>query len=116
MGPPSPQGQSVENRPNISVIVVCDVVEHNSFLIVESNMNVPLLPVNDPSIDFERDTIRLCDIYWLDILPIAPFRLNTGWVVVIRFRLTNWSADFRDIDVNDFLLVGIEDRAEIEGK
>jgi hypothetical protein len=37
-------------------------------------------------------------------------------VIVIRFRFAHWSTDFWDIDMDDFLRVGVEDRAKVEGK
>ena len=43
------QRKSVENRPNSSLVIVCDIVEHNSLLVVEPNMNFPVLPVNHSS-------------------------------------------------------------------
>jgi len=110
------QRQSVENRPDIALVVVCDVVEHNPFLVVESNVEVPVLPINDSSVDFERDSIGLSNVDGLDIRPVSAFCLDTRCVIVVWLCFANGSADFRDIDVDDFLLLGVEDRAEIEGE
>jgi hypothetical protein len=108
--------QSVEYRSDSSLIIICDVVQHNSFLVVESNMNIPILPRDNPSLDLERNPVWLCNIDRLDILSVPSFRLNACGVIVIRFRFAHWSTDFWDIDMDDFLRVGVEDRAKVEGK
>lgn len=108
--------QSVKNRPNIAFIIVCDVVEDDSLLVIESNVNVPILPTNDSSVHLERHSFWLCDVDRLNIRPVASFRLNAGWMVVVRLCLVDWPADFWDINVDYFLLVEVEDRAEVQGE
>lgn len=77
------QGETIEDGTLVSLIVECDVIEHNAFLVVEANMNFPVLPLNDTSIDLEAHTFWLSNIDWLDILPIASFRLHSCDVVVV---------------------------------
>ena len=110
------QRQSVENRSNVALVIVGDVVEDDSFLVIESNMNIPVLPVNDSSIDLEGDPLRLCDIDRLDIRPVSIFGFDARWVVVVGLGLIDWSADLGDINVDNFLLVGVENWAEVEGE
>jgi hypothetical protein len=110
------QRKSVENRSNSSLIVVCDIVEHDALLIVEPYMYFPILPINNPSFHLERDSLRLCDVDWLDVFPVASICLDAGYMVVVRLGFADGSANLWDVDMNDLLLVGIENRAEIEGE
>lgn len=79
-------------------------------------MDLPVLPVNDSPLDLERNSFGLCDVDGFDVFSVAAVCLDSCWVVVVGFRLVERPADFWDIDMNDFLLVGVEDGAEVEGK
>jgi len=106
--------QSIEYGAFGSLVIISDVVEHNALLVVESDMNLPVLPVYHPTFYSKRNSVWLRDVDWLDVLSIAPFILNCCWMVVVWFCLVDWSAHIWDINVDDFLLPSIEDRAEIE--
>ena len=96
------------------MVIVCDVIEHNALLVVESNMDLPVLPINNPPLDFEGDALWLCDIDRFDICPVTKFLLNGFWMVVVRLRLAKRSADIWDIDVDNFAFIGVKNRTEIE--
>lgn len=108
------QRQPIEYRPNSSLIIISDIVQHNPLLIIESHMNVPVLPADGPALDLKRHAFRLCDIDRLDIRPVAGLGLDTGWVVVIGLCLVHRSAHIWDIDMDDLLLIEVEDRAEVK--
>jgi hypothetical protein len=108
------QRQSIEYGSLGAFVVVGDVIENNSLLVVETDMNLELLPLDHSALDLERNTFWLGDVDWFDIGSVADFFFYAGSMIVIWFRLANWSSDFWDINVNDLLLVGVKDRTEIE--
>lgn len=108
--------KSVEDWSHNTLVGICDVVENNSLLVVETNMNLPVLPINSPSLDLERDAFWLGNVNWLDICPVAALGFNAGGVVIIWFLCADRTTDFWNIDVHNLLCIRIEDRAEIEGE
>ena len=79
-------------------------------------MDIPVLPVDGSALDLERDALWLCDIDWLDVRSVSSLCLNASWVVVVGLCLVDWSANVGDVDVDDLLLVGVEDGAEVKGE
>lgn len=106
--------KSIEYWSNVSFIIISDVVQYDSLSIIETNMEVPVLPINGPTVDFERDTLWLRDVQWFDIRTITPLFFDSVRVIVIRRRLAYWSTNFRDINMYYFLLIRIEYRAEVK--
>lgn len=77
-------------------------------------MEVPLLPVNGVPIELERYTLRLSDIDRLEVIPEPDLLLNGFGIEVSGRCSVQRSAFLRDVDVDDFLGLDVEDRAEIE--
>ena len=110
------EGQPVEDAAFLAPIIIGDVVQNDTFAIIESDMDLPILPHNDSSIDLKVDAFRLGDVDGLDVLSVASFHFDCFRVVIVWRRLIDRSANRRDIDVNDFLSITIEDWSEIQGE
>jgi hypothetical protein len=108
------QGQSVKHWSDSSLVIICDVVEDNSLLVVEADVNIPVLPVKGASIDLERYTCRLCDVNRRNILPVSSLLFYACRVVVVGRSLVDRSSNFGDVDMDDFLFFRIENWAEVE--
>ena len=85
-----------------------------TFAIVESNVEVPLLPIDSPTVQFERYALGLSDVDWLEIVPQADGALDRLRIVVCRRCCVERTAFLGYIDVNDFLCLNVVDGAEIE--
>lgn len=59
------KGQSIEDASLVALVIVGDVVQDNAFSIVKPNMNLPILPFNDSSVDCEGYAFGLGDVEWL---------------------------------------------------
>lgn len=105
--------KSVEDSSLISFVVVCDIVENDTFPVVEANVDLPVLPLNDPTIHFERHTFGLCDIDGLQIFSVATLGFDSCWMVVVRRCLIDGSPYWRNVDVNDLLGVAVENWGEV---
>lgn len=108
------QGQSVKDRSLSPLVVVRDVIENDALLVVESDMNFELLPLNDSALNLKRDAFWLSDVDRLDVGSISTLSLNGCSMVIVWLCFAERSANFWNIDMDDFLLVGIEDRAKVE--
>ena len=97
------------------MIVVGDVVEDDPFSVVEADVEVPILPINLATGDGERHTLWLSDVEWLEICAESALCLDRCSVIVRRGRFRDGTTNGGDINMNDLLGVGVEDRAEIEG-
>jgi hypothetical protein len=47
------QRETPENWSNIALVIECDVVQDNTFTVVETNVDAPILPLDSPSLDLE---------------------------------------------------------------
>jgi hypothetical protein len=110
------QRETVEDWSNISFVIESDVIEHNAFTVVEANVDTPVLPLDGASIHFERHTIRLSDMDWLNVCPVAPILLDCRWVVVVWRRPTDGPSYLWDIDVDDLFSLRIVDRTKVQRK
>lgn len=108
--------ETVEHGADISIVIEGNVVQDDTLTVVETNVDVPLLPVDSTSVDTERNTLWLSDVNGLNIRPVTTIFLNRRGVVVVGRRLADGPPDRRDIDVNDLLRFRIEDRAEVQRK
>ena len=45
--------KSVKYRSDSTLVIVCDIVEDNSFLVIESDMEVPVLPIEFSTTNLE---------------------------------------------------------------
>ena len=79
-------------------------------------MDLPILPFHHPSIDRERNTFRLGNIDRFQVIPIATLRFDRGGMIVRNRGFVDRPPDGRNIDMNDFLRVGIENRSEVQGE
>lgn len=77
-------------------------------------MEVPLLPIDSPTVQFERYALGLSDVDWLEIVPQADGALDRLRIVVCRRCCVERTAFLGYIDVNDFLCLNVVDGAEIE--
>lgn len=105
---------SVEDGSDVASVVETDVAQDDTLTIVESDVNGPILPLEGTSIKIERHTLRLCDFDWFDVGPEANLLLNMFTVEVARWCLVELSSHFRNVYVDDFLCVCVEDRAEVQ--
>ena len=77
-------------------------------------MQFPILPTDNSSIYRKRDTLRLCDIYGFQVCTEAALFLNCCGVVVVGRCLVDWSSNGRDVNMYNFLGIGIVYGREIE--
>ena len=106
--------KSVKDIPDVALVVVGDVVQDNTLAIVEAHMDAPVLPFDRPSLDAERDALRLGDVDRLKVCPVPAFFLNRGLVVVVWLRFAERSSHGWDINVDDLFRLCIVDRAEVQ--
>ena len=109
------QRKSVEDASLVAFVIVGDVVQHDALAVIETDVNLPVLPFNDSSIDLEGNSFRLSDIDRLQILAITTFCFNCSDVVIIRRCLVDRSSHWRDIDVDNLLSIAVEYRSEVQG-
>lgn len=100
----------------VAFVVVSNVVKYDAFSVVEANMHLPVLPLDDSTVNLEGHTLRLRYVDWLYVLPIAALSFDCSRVVIARRSFVHGPPNWRDIDVDDFLCIGIENRSEVEGK
>jgi hypothetical protein len=108
------QRQAVHDGPDGAFVVEGNVVQHDALPVVESDVDVPLLPVDHPSIHFERDALGLGDVDGLDIRSISAHLLDRVGMVAVRLGLVEWSPHRGDVNVHDRLGLGVVDGAEVE--
>jgi len=77
-------------------------------------VHLPVLPLDYPALHFERYALRLGDVDRFDILPVAPLCFYCCWMVTVGRCLIDGSSNGRDIDVDYFLRVAVEDWGEVE--
>lgn len=106
--------QTVEHRSNGSLVVESDVVQHNAFTVVEANMDIPVLPIDNPVVDFERNALWLCDVDGFQVLPVTTLLFDGLRMVAVRGCLAERSSDRRDINMDNLLCLGIIDRTEVK--
>ena len=106
--------KTVENWSHNTLISISDVVEDNSLLVIESYVNLPVLPVDGPTLDLERYTFWLGDVDWLNVSSVTTFGFDTGGMIVVWFLGIDWTADFWDVNVHNLLGIGIKDGTEIK--
>lgn len=81
---------------------------------VEANVELPLRPLKLSAVHLEGHALRLVNFNWLEAgLEPAVF-LNSRCMKVARWCFAERSADLGDVDVDDFLCVGIVDGTEVE--
>lgn len=108
------KGQAVEDRPVCASLIITDVVQDNALTVVETNVELPVLPLQLPSEQLERDTLWLGDIDGLEVCPVTAALLNTSRGIVNRLDLAKGPTNLRDIDSDDGFFVGIIDGTEVE--
>lgn len=160
------EGEAIEDGPlpGLIPVVKCNVVQDETFLVVETNVELPILPAELSACKLERDSFRLRDLNGHDVrtesasgrrgfCPVAfPIRmaidtirsiraiciavgvsinmavrspvcfevsgvgslLNSFRVVVESRRFVQWSPDFGNVNIDDFLCVGVEDGTEVK--
>ena len=109
------EGEAVEDAPFGALIIVSDVVEDDAFAVVEADVDLPILPFDEPVLDGERDAFRLSDVDWFEVLAVAARGLDCCRMVVVWGSFVDWSANWWNVDVGDFLCVTVEDGDEVEG-
>lgn len=77
-------------------------------------MEVPILPINGTSIQFERHALRLSDINWFELVSETDVLLNRFSIEVSCGRFVEWSTFLWDIDVDDLLGFDVINRAKIQ--
>ena len=110
------QGKSVEDAPLIAFVVIGNIVQNYTFAVIEADVYLPILPFNDASVDLERHTFWLSDIDRLQILAVSSISFYGCRMIVVGWRLIDRSSDMGNVDVGDFLGVGVEDGREVEGE
>lgn len=109
-----PASLDTAHRSNRPPVVESYIRENDSLPVVESDVEVPLLPVNGPAIHSEAHTLRLGDVDRLEV--IAKTRLSLrGLGVVVRGRSgVERSSDFRNINVHDLLGLDVVYGAKVQ--
>ena len=112
------QRKSVKDWSNhtFGLVKEADVVENDALAVVEANMNGPVLPFNCSTLHGEADAFWLGDVDRLEVSPEST-TLFYGFDVVVVWRCpAERSSDLGNIDMNDFLLVGVVDGTEVQGE
>ena len=109
------KGQAVEDVAWCALLNVLDVVEHDTFTVIEADVEPPVLPLNLPTLELEGHALGLGDVDGLQVGSESSRLRNTGRVVVDGVaKIGERPADLGDIDGDNLLLVGIEHGAEVE--
>lgn len=108
-------GQTIKDRSDISLVIKSNVVEHDTFTVVEAHMNVPVLPLDLAPLDREGNALWLRDVNGLQVCPETAFSLDGSRVVVVGGSLAKRSAHRRHINVDDLLRFRIEDGTKVQG-
>lgn len=108
------KGESVKHGADIAPIIKRDVVEDNAFFVVEAHVDVPFLPVDDPTVNFERYSLGLSDMNGFNIIPVAALFLYCLCVIVAWGSFVNHPPDRRNIDMDNLLLFGVIDGTEVQ--
>jgi hypothetical protein len=109
------QRETIEHRSHRTLVIVGDVVEDDALSVIESDMEIPVLPADMSTIDLERDTVRLGDIQGGQIFSEPSLSLNGCSVVVARRGRVDRTSDSRDVDVDDLSCVAVVYGAEVQG-
>ena len=108
------QRETIEDTSLIALVVVRDVIQDDSFPIIESYVNLPVLPTDGSSIHVERNALGLSDVDGLQILPISTLGFDCSWMVVVRWSLIDRASYGRYVNVHNFLRVGVENWGKVK--
>ncbi|KAH3677830.1 hypothetical protein OGATHE_000484 [Ogataea polymorpha] len=109
------QGDSVEDRSHIAVVVVRHVRQNNTFSVVETDVEFEVGPFHDIARHLERNSLWLGHIdrrrLWSHSTNLLDhvFRIEVGMFVLGHFSSSVW-----DVDENHLLLLRVDDRTEVE--
>jgi hypothetical protein len=101
-------------RPHVAAIIEGDVRQDYTLTVVEPDVEVPFLPIDSPAIQFERYTLGLSDVDWLEIVSQANGTLDRLRVIVRRWCCVERAAFLGDVDVDNLLCLDVVDRTEVE--
>jgi hypothetical protein len=102
------------HRPHVSAVVEGDIGQDDTFPVVETNVEIPFLPVDGAAVQLETDTLWLSHVDRLEIISEANLPLNEFMIEVSRRRCVERSAFLRNVDMDDLLCLDVEDRTEIK--
>ena len=108
------QREAVKDRSNSAIVVEGYIVQNDSFSVVESHMDIPLLPVDNAAVNLERNPFRLSDIYGFHVVAVSSLLLNSFDMIILRWCFADWSADWRNIDVDELLGLCVVDGTEVK--
>lgn len=108
------EGQSVEDGAQSSLVIVSNVTKNNTFTIVEADMEFPVLPFDDATIQFEGRAFWLRDLKRLQVTPETALRLDRSRMVINWLFSAQWASFGRNINVNDFTLIRIIDWTKVQ--
>ena len=75
------------------------------------------MPFNLSATELEADTLGLHDLKRLEIFSHGTVFLgNEAGEILVDFALGNGATNFRDIDRDDFAVLGVDNGTKIEGK
>lgn len=98
----------------LDLVKVGDVVEDDALSVVESDVDGPVLPLDDSAVDGEADAFGLGNVDGLQVGPVTTHLFDGLDMVVVGRSLADGSANFGDVDVDDLFLVRVINRAEVE--
>jgi hypothetical protein len=90
------------------------VWEHQSFAVVEANVQFPVGPTDVSAIHLERDAFGLSDVYRFEVRSETTFGLDSCGMIVVWRCLVERPSYRRHIDVDNFLGIRIVDGAEVQ--
>jgi hypothetical protein len=110
------KGHSVEDGANVALVVEGNVVQDNTFSVVEANVELPVLPLNlaASARHLEGDTLGLGDVDGLQVGPVATLLLDGKVVVLDRGFQSQRATDLGNVDGNNLLLNRVPDGAEVQ--
>lgn len=109
------QGKTVENRPLNALLNITDIVQHDTLSVIEPNMELPILPLQLPSLELKTHTLRLGNMNGLQIRSVTTHLLNPLRMIINTPPLLGHRPpNLRNINSNDLLLIRVEDGTEIK--
>lgn len=96
------------------LIHVSNVIQNNTFAIVEPDVKLPILPFELTAIELEGRALGLRDFDGLEIPTEATLSLDSSGVVVDWFFSAKRPPLLGNVNVDNLALIGVEDWAEVQ--
>lgn len=107
-------GEASTHRPDVPSIVECNIRQNDSLAVIESDVEVPILPINGATVQFERHAFRLSDVDWFEVVSETNVFLDGFGVEVSGRRFVERPAFLWDVNVDNLAGLNVIDWAEVQ--